>query len=212
MTEEFATWNTPIISPKAPTDRERSGTRDNTSPDIQRRDDEILPSAKHYKQLLGWQTGAAAQHTRGPFRFRLRCDILNFSPDGKLVASARRSDSGTLPLAWRSERSRAILVLLCRSILTRWQTSTSDEQLGSGALPPARCTAHSRAILLVLWGYGKLVASGSIDKTVKLWDPVTRRDTQHAQGPFWSSSDHGILTRLADSKLVASASHDTIRL
>ena len=129
-----------------------------------RRDGKILASASADRTAKLWDvTSGARLETFGqPLK---RQDTIAFAPDGASVMAAGGD-----------HRIRS------------WEVSATATE-GSNPLRHARFAHHGRIVALAFSPTGRLIASGSADRTVKIWDAGTLREKLLLEiQPDWPSS------------------------
>jgi WD40 repeat protein len=178
-------------------------------------DSKLLASGSNDRTIKLWEV-ATGREIRTLFGHSREVNTVALSADGKLLASG--SDDNTIKL-WEVATGREIRTLTGHSpgvSATPQQTSRggqarepSDGLIGT-LVPLGDNSVLSSVHSVALSGDGKLLASGSNDNTIKLWEVATGRELRTLAGhSSWVSS----VAFSADGKLLASGSDDnTIKL
>ena len=214
MTEEYASWDTTVMSPEAPTVIPRKSQEFKTTP-LQTSSDETIGFPPAQSTTRRFLDGKLV--TRSILKHSSPVHAMTFSPDGKLVATADYDCTVTL---WDPATGAAHKVLKGHSSFVNAVAFSPDGKLLASASrdktvmlwDPATgarrnvLKGHSHWVNAVAFSPdGKLLASASHDKSVMLWDPATGAARNVLKG---HSSYVSAVVFSPDGKLLASASDD----
>jgi eukaryotic-like serine/threonine-protein kinase len=144
-------------------------------------------------------------------------NAVNWSPDGKLIASGSRDDTARV---WNSSTGNTIYTYSSNhSSVFGVVWSPNGQQIASAGADDTvqvwnatngqhvlTYPGHSNAVLALAWSpNGKYIASGSLDNTVQVWDAITGNHIFTYKG---HAAGVSAVTWSPDSSRIASASAD----